>query len=299
MSIYSIKQLELVSGIKAHTIRMWEKRYGLFSPQRTDTNIRRYTDFDVQLILNISLLTRNGYRISKVANRSLDEVSNLVLQLTAQKSTPGKSDIEPLIQSMLSFNQIDFKAFLHKNIEEYGLEKTFEVLIIPLLHRIGILWQTGMINSVHEHFVSNITKYLIIHSTEMIKEPKPDSPVFIYFLPEGEYHEIGLLFYAYLGKKMGFRTIYLGQSTPHEDIVKTLKKLNPAVLFTSISTFISNENHLDFLKNLQKDLPNAHLFLTGHKAAQDKKSLPKNITVVSTYESFASKLASLKIRSVS
>jgi len=294
MSIYSIKQLELVSGIKAHTIRMWEKRYGLLSPQRTETNIRRYTDTDVQLILNISLLTRNGYRISKVAKRSLNEVSELVLEVTTKKSLSEKSDIEPLIQAMLSFNQTEFKALIQKNIEDLGLEKTFEDSIVPILHRIGILWQTGMISLVHEHFISNIIKNLIIFSSEMIKEPKNDSPMIAYFLPEGEYHEIGLLFYSYLGKKMGYQSLYIGQSTPSEDIVATLKKIKPAILFTSISTYISNIDYVDFLKNLQKNLPNTYVFVMGNKFVQDKKNLPKNITVISSYESFSSKLISLR-----
>jgi len=296
MSIYSIKQLELVSGIKAHTIRMWEKRYSLFSPQRTDTNIRRYTDLDVQLILNISLLTRNGFRISKVANKSLDELAELVLRITAQKSVSDKSNLEPLIQSMLSFNQTDFKSYLSKSIVELGLEETFEATIIPMLQRIGILWQTGMINSIHEHFISNLIKQTIIFHTENLKEPKSDSPLFVYFLPDGEFHEIGLLFYAYIGRKLGFRTLYLGQSTPLLDILKTVKPLKPKVLFTSISTTISNVNPSGFLKNIQKELPDSYLFVTGHKVYLERNSLPKSIIVVSSIESFTSKLSSLKIK---
>lgn len=294
MSVYSIKQLELVSGIKAHTIRMWEKRYGLFSPNRTDTNIRRYTDTDVQLILNISLLTRNGFRISKVANRSLDEISGLILQQVNQNSSYEKSNLEPLIQSMLAFDQKSFKSYLGKSIKEQGLEKSFEDLISPMLHRIGVLWQTGMLNSIHEHFISNIIKHAIIYNTEILNEPDDNAPLIMYFLPDGEFHEIGLLFWTYIGKKMGFRTLYLGQTTPLEDIAKTGKTLKPSALFTSISTTISNSDYIDSLKKLQKDIPKTPLFVAGYRANQDRNNLPKSFNVVSSVESFTKKIASLK-----
>jgi methanogenic corrinoid protein MtbC1 len=296
MSVYTIKQLELVSGIKAHTIRMWEKRYGIFSPNRTKTNIRRYTDLDVQLILNVSLLTKNGYRISKVAKKSLKEISGLVLQIIAQKTPPEKNNLEPLVKAMLSFNQTDFRHYINKSINEFGLEKTFEDIFTPLLHRIGNLWQTGMIDSVHEHFVSNIIKHTIIHQTELLKEPKSKAPLIIYFLPEGEFHEIGLLFYTYIGKKLGYCPLYLGQSTPAGDVIKMVKSYKPAILFTSVSTSINNSNHFDFLKNLSKSAAGSHLFVTGHLVNKDKNSIPKNIHVVSSVDLFKTKLASLKLK---
>jgi len=197
---------------------------------------------------------------------------------------------------MLSFNQSIFKAHINRKINEQGLEKTFEDLIAPLLYRIGILWQTGMINSTHEHFVSNLIKHTIIFHTEMLKEPKSDSSLFLYFLPEGEFHEIGLLFYAYIGKKMGYRTIYLGQSTPVEDVVRMAKEIKPTILFTSVSTIISKINRVEFLKNLQKNVPNSYLFITGHKANQDRSNIPETITIVSSLETFTNKLTSLKIK---
>lgn len=296
MSTYSIKQLELVSGIKAHTIRMWEKRYGLFSPQRTNTNIRRYSESNVQLILNIALLTRNGYRISKVANKSSEEISELILKHSSQLTSNYKIDLEPIIQSILSFNQSGLKSYINRSIKELGLEKTFEYLFTPLLYRIGILWQTGMINSTHEHFVSNIIKQTIVINTETIKEPKIDAPLFLFFLPEGEFHEIGLMFFTYIGKKMGYRTLYLGQSTPVDDVVQTAKKLKPIVVFTSVTTIISKINLVDFLKKLQKDIPFTNLFITGYKANQDKNSIPKSINIISSLESFTDKLVSLRIK---
>ena len=172
MSSYSIKQLELISGIKAHTIRMWERRYNLFLPQRTDTNIRRYTESDVRLILNITLLLRNGYKISKVAAKSHDEIAELILHLASNTSLSNENNLEPLLLSFLSFDQSTFKSYIKKKISDHGLEKTYEDLILPLFYRIGILWQTGMIKPTHEHFVTNIVKHILITNYESIQEPK-------------------------------------------------------------------------------------------------------------------------------
>jgi MerR family transcriptional regulator, light-induced transcriptional regulator len=296
MSSYSIKQLELVSGIKAHTIRMWERRYNLFLPQRTNTNIRRYNESDVQLILNISLLLRNGYKISKLSTKSLEEITELTLQNATKISPSKENDLEPLLLSLFSFDQSSFKAILKKKIVDRGLESTYEELILPLFYRIGILWQTGMIATTHEHFVTSIVKHIIISNYESLKEPKDNSSLFLFFLPEGEYHEIGLLFYAYAAKKMGFRTFYLGQSTPVEDVIKTSKLIKPAIIFTSTSSSISKINLSDFSKHVRKSIPKCQLFVTGYKANQDKFKIPKEITLISSIETFSSKIKSFKIK---
>jgi MerR family transcriptional regulator, light-induced transcriptional regulator len=296
MNNYSIKQLELISGIKAHTIRIWEKRYGVFSPQRTETNIRRYNEKDVQLILNIVLLTRNGFKISKVANKSSQEIAQLIRQLTTQQPSSDKNNLEPLLLSILSYNQSEFKSLLNQRIEEQGLEKTFENTLIPLLYQIGILWQTRTINSTHEHLFSNIIRQTIIFHTEQIKEPKKNSSLFLFFLPEGEYHEIGLLFYNYIAKKMGHQTSYLGQSTPVDDVVQMAKAVNPTIIFTSTSTKISKVNLLDVLKTLQKKVPHCHLFISSSIINQDRIDIPKNINVVTTLESFTKKLSALNVK---
>lgn len=286
MSIYSIKQLELVSGIKAHTIRMWERRYNLFTPQRTDTNIRRYTSLDVQLILNISQLLRNGYKISKLASKSLDEIVGLTLQNSINTSLSKENELEPLILSLLSFDQQSFKRVLTKKIVDGGLEETYESLILPLLYRIGTLWQTDMLKTTHEHFVTNIIKHLLISQYEALNEPKNESQLALFFLPEGEFHEIGLLFFAYIAKKKGLRTIYLGQSTPFEDVILTSKEIKPAIIFTSTSTSVSKVNLVELSKSIRKNIKGCHLCVTGYKANQDRFKMPKDIYAISTIETF-------------
>ncbi|RPH33010.1 MAG: MerR family transcriptional regulator [Bacteroidales bacterium] len=286
MSIYTIKQLELVSGIKAHTIRMWERRYKLFTPLRTDTNIRRYSGEDVQLILNIAQLLRNGYKISKLASKSLDEIVELTLQNSKSSSLSNENELEPFILSLLSFNQGSFKSSLKKRIDEQGLETTYERLLLPLLYRIGILWQTGMLNPTHEHFVTNIVKHLLISSYEGLNEPKDDSQTAIFFLPEGEFHEIGLLFFAYVAKKNGIRTIYLGQSTPIEYLIQTSKEIKPSIIFTSSSSSISKVNLVELSKSVRKNIKGCRLCITGYKANQDRFKLPKEIHAISSVETF-------------
>lgn len=286
MSSYSIKQLELVSGIKAHTIRMWERRYNIFSPQRTDTNIRRYTDTDVRFILNVTLLLRNGYKISKLALMTLDEISDLTLKISSNITHSKETDFEPLIISLLSFDQSTFRSYLNKKINEKGLENTYETFILPILYRLGLLWQTGMIKTTHEHFATNIIKHAIIYNYESLREPVNDSPIFLFFLPENEYHEIGLLFFAYLAKKAGFRVIYLGQSTPIEEVTSTSTEIKPAILFTSISSSVSKINLTDFAKNIRRKIPKCHLLVTGHKVNQDRFKMPKEVSAISSIESF-------------
>lgn len=286
MSTYTIKQLELVSGIKAHTIRMWERRYNLFTPHRTNTNIRRYTAEDVQLILNISQLLRNGYKISKLASKPLDEIVQLTLSNSNKTSISAEMELEPLFLSLFSYDQDSLKAALKKKIEEKGLEQTYESILIPLLYRIGVLWQTGMLKTTHEHIVSNIIKHLLISHYESLSEPKPNAPFAIFFLPESEFHELGLLYFAYIAKKKGLRTIYLGQSTPIEDVISTSLELKPSILFTSTSTAISKINLNELTKTVRKNLKNCHLCITGYKANQDRYKLPKDITIISAADSF-------------
>lgn len=285
MSIYSIKQLELISGIKAHTIRIWERRYGLFSPVRTATNIRKYNDSDVRLILNITLLLNRGYRISKVANKTLDEISKLTLQQDQNNTTIEKNSIEPLILATLSFNSVNFKAHINKNIKESGFNKTYEQLILPFFDRIGLLWQAGVIQTTHEHFATNHIKHLITFNYESLKDSNNDGLPIIFFLPEGEFHEISLLYSAFALKGIGFRTIYLGQSTPVEDVIKTSNDLNVELLFTSVSSKFSSINLKDFFSALQKGIPNSSLFVTGHISNIEPKSIPKGVKIVTNLDS--------------
>lgn len=247
---YSIKDLERLSGIKAHSIRIWEKRYNLFEPQRSLTNIRSYTDNDLKKLLNIALLKDSGFKISNIASMSSVAVQNEVLKL--QDDT---SDVEVAINRMITAVVEVNEAEFERTISDILIDFDFETLVIeylfPFLNRIGILWQTGSITPAQEHFISNIIRTKLIVATDKLPIPihyKKQS--FLLFLREGELHEIGLLFCNYLIRKLGFKTVYLGQSVPLTDLISIQNHYKADYLLTSLIN--SNQTELvdTYLENL-------------------------------------------------
>lgn len=234
--MYSIKQMELLSGIKAPTIRMWEKRYNLFSPQRTDTNIRRYNDDDLRYIINVSLLIRRGFRISKIAYLSADEISELASKFISDNRA-GKFNLEPLITATVELNEDGITEPIDNAVTKNGIEHTYENFISPFLIHIYELWQTGGINAAQEHFANNtIRNYLNILQLQ-IKKPAigKKSPI-LFFLPEGECREVELLYFLIIAKNAGYSTIYLGPSTPVRYAMEVAKQLACKMVFTSLSS---------------------------------------------------------------
>jgi len=278
MAQYTIKQMELLSGIKAATIRMWEKRYTIFSPQRTDTNIRRYNDDDVRFIINISLLLKRGFRISKLANLSLDELSDIASKFVTDYK-PGNNNIEPLVSATLEYNEAGILQPIIDSASKHGNEYTFEQLVLPFLKKLGDLWQTGAITTAHEHFASNVIRNHIctIYKNSIKPEIGKTSPI-IFFLPEGEFHDMGLLYFAYIAKNAGYNTIYLGQSTPIDDVVKATKELKCKMVFTSFYSLV-NTTPEEVIESFTTQLPNVHIIATGH--ALSEIEVPKTITYVS------------------
>lgn len=246
MGKYTIKQLERLSGVKAHTIRIWEKRYKLFTPQRTSTNIRRYCDTDLRMILNVTTLLRYGFKISRLANKSPEELA-LLLDEATRRATAQGIDIEPLLEATITFNELAIREYIGQSITRNGLEYTYEQQIHPFLDRLGSLWQSGVIRTTHEHFATNIVKHILL--VEFAKLPRESLKVkpMVFFLPEGEFHEIALLYYAYITKKEGLRVIYLGQSTPTTDVIALCKDVEPLALFTSMSTRMGKNEPKDLI----------------------------------------------------
>ncbi|MBY0433434.1 MAG: MerR family transcriptional regulator, partial [Cyclobacteriaceae bacterium] len=210
MGKYSIKELEKLSGIKAHTIRIWEKRHRIILPERTDTNIRYYSDDDLKKIINISLLNNNGVKISKIANLSTDELVKQVHVLSENKSNTD-IHIDQLVVAMIDMEEENFEKILAGLIIRYGFEKTIIEIVYPFLEKIGILWHTGNITPAQEHFISHLVRQKIIVAIDSLALAPKTSTRVVLFLPDEELHELGLLFHHYLVKKAGFRTYYLGQ----------------------------------------------------------------------------------------
>lgn len=263
MITYSIKDLERLSGIKAHTIRIWEKRYELIHPKRTATNIRYYDGDDLKQVLNIAILNRNGYKISKIANMSGEEISQKVLEFTTSPSSE-EAQIETLLVAMIEFDDERIKTVLTNCSIRMGFEETVIKVIYPFFNRVGLLWQLNSINPSHEHYVSNIIRQKLIVAIDGLSgNIRSNSKTFLLFLSEGELHELGLLFYNYLILKAGHRVMYLGQSVPLENVATTIAQFPVDYLVTSIHSSFSEEDFMQKLNRIGEKLPQLPVILTN------------------------------------
>jgi len=282
MASYSIKELENLSGIKAHTIRIWEKRYGIIKPARTETNIRYYCDEDLKRLLNIAILNKYGMRISNIAKLNDNEMSEKVMQYSSNLSDT-ESNIENLILAMVDLDEYKFDRVLSRYIMHEGFENSVLKIIFPFFKRIGLMWQTGAINPAHEHFVSNLFRQkLLVAIDNILVTDKTDVESFVLFLPEGEFHELALLFYYYIIKKSGKRVYYLGNSVPFNDLVETVNMVKPDYLFTSLTTSMIKEDISDYFKKLSNTFSNQKIYVTGLQIIEDIIKLPSNISKVSS-----------------
>ncbi len=279
MSTYSIKDFEQLSGIKAHTLRIWEQRYNLLQPKRTDTNIRYYDDDDLKLILNVALLNDNGVKISKIASMSSIELREEVMKLT-DRSLTHDDQIHALTICMIEMDEERFDKILSTNILKLGFEETMLNVIYPFMSKIGILWQTGAINPAQEHFMSNLVRQKLIVAIDG-QVQKQGGKKFLLFLPEGEHHEISILFASYLIKFKGHKVIYLGQSTPNEDLLSVYKLHQPEYLFTAITSSPSSEYVQDYIDALSERFTSAHILVTGYQVLGQDLSFPANVSQLS------------------
>ena len=275
MSRYSIRDLEQLSGIKAHTLRIWEQRYNLLSPKRTDTNIRFYDEEDLKLILNVAFLNAEGIKISRIAGMSVEEIRDHVIQL-ADKPLSVDDQLHALTVSMLELDEDRFDRTLSANIEKLGFEETMFSIIYPFLSKIGVLWQTGTINPAQEHFISNLVRQKMIVAIDKQKSGKGGKK-FLLFLPEGELHEISLLFTSYLIKANAHQVIYLGQSTPADDLVKVHAIYRPDYLVTVLTSCPTAQHAQDYIDTLSKRFSATQILVSGYQVIGQSLSLPSNV----------------------
>lgn len=279
MGKYSIKELEKLSGIKAHTIRIWEKRHKIIQPSRTTTNIRFYSDDDLKKIINVSLLNNNGIKISHIADMSMAEMNRKVLEISEVKSDTSVY-IDQLILAMIDMEEEAFEKVLSTIILRYGFERTVTEIIYPFLEKIGILWQAEHITPAHEHFMSNLIRQKIIVAIDGLQIPSKAARKVVLFLPEGEMHELGLLFNHYLTRMLGYRTYYLGQNVPHEDLLSVVQIHQPQILITSIISPMKNIEQ--YFEKLSHDFPAAQIYASGMQTLHFKDTSINNIRFFST-----------------
>jgi DNA-binding transcriptional MerR regulator len=283
MSAYTIRELENLSGIKAHTIRIWEKRYGLIAPQRTSTNIRTYCDTELKKLLNVSILNRNGLKISKIAQLSTDEIIAKISQFTSATTTSAESQIESLILAMIDLDDYRFEQVLARTVIQFGFEDAVTTVLYPFFVRIGIMWQTGSINPAQEHFVSNLVKQkLYVAIDGLVVNFKHNARRFVFFLPEGELHEIGLLFFCFLVKKRGHHTLYLGQSMPLSDLSDIALIYQFDYMVTSLTTSFAGKDLVKFTKLLSEEFPEKVIFIFGSRISDLADHVPSNTVLLAS-----------------
>lgn len=293
---FSIKDLENLTGIKAHTIRIWEKRYNLLQPKRTDTNIRYYDLASFQKLLNVSYLNNNGYKISKIATLEEDKIPTLVREIAAESNLESHA-INAFKLSMLNFDQALFYKTYNSLLAEKDFETIFYDIFIPLLTEIGLLWQTDTITPAHEHFLTSLIRQKILINTEKVqsKQRNNSKKTFVLYLPENEIHELGLLFINHQLISEGYQSIFLGLSVPLESLVD-LKNYYDELIYVSYFTVKPDKDDIrkyieNFNQLLIKD-SNTKLWILGQMLnVLDIDKLPKD---VSAFKSIKLLTASLK-----
>ncbi|MFD2542489.1 MerR family transcriptional regulator [Lacinutrix gracilariae] len=234
MSKYTMAQIVTLTGIKAHTLRKWETRYNFLDPERTDTNIRYYSDQQLKKLLNISVLTRNGYRISKIDKMSDDEIYKIISDSLEEGNY--EDEISAMVISMLDMDEEKFNELLRTHIVKNGLLATVTELVYPFLNKVGVLWGMNKVMPAQEHFISNLIKKKMFASIDLLPYPHRDSPSILMFLVEQEHHEIGLLLAYYIAREMGWKVYYLGQNVPVENIKQVVEDVKPECLLTMFVT---------------------------------------------------------------
>ena len=279
MATYSIKDIEQLSGIKAHTLRIWEKRYNILEPKRTLTNIRYYDDEDLKKILNVSVLNRNGFKISNIANLTEDRVSREILSLTRSAGNLN-GQVESIIVAMIDFDESKFDKIFNNAVINLGFEETMINIVYPFFEKVGILWQTGNINPAQEHFISNLIRQkLIVAIDSLVEYPNTNSKKFLLFLPDGEWHELGLLFYTYFIKKYGHQTIYLGSSTPLSSVLDMESHISFDFIITSVRSSLSSTAFKNYLLQIATNFESKTIYLLGGKQQNFSYEIPHNFKI--------------------
>lgn len=280
-STFSIKDLENLTGIKAHTIRIWEKRYNVLEPMRTETNIRLYDIENLQKLLNITLLHNHGYKISQISKLSKERIPQLANEIISDKSFKNHA-ISSFKMAMMNFDQVLFLKTYDKLLSEKSFREVFFEVFIPLIHEIGYLWQTNTISVAHEHFISYLIKQKVLINSEklQIQEPKNHDRIFVLYLPDNEIHELGLMYLNYEIQFNGYKTIYLGESVPIESL-KDVKKYFDNITYVCYMTVEPNKSLVnEYIKDIKKEIltDSSEFWVIGRMTENiDKKLCADNI----------------------
>lgn len=283
MKLYKIADLEQLTGIKAHTIRIWEKRYNLIEPIRTETNIRRYNDEQVKKLLNVSTLLANGMKISKIAEMGETKISAKVSSL--QQNAPGDvivlAYINELTDAMIRLDETAFEKSFSAAVNRFGLYESMLRVFYPLLFKIGVMWSASNISPYQEHFASSVIRRKLMSAIDGLPLPKKRKR-FLLFLPQDEYHEIALLFSDYIIRSAGYETIYLGPNVPAENIKEILKVKKSDYILTFFITG-SKTNGAEIIKNYT-GFKDVQLLVSGSPGLLETVKKQKNLNILTSPE---------------
>lgn len=288
MSEYQITDLEKLTGIKAHTIRIWEKRYGIITPHRTPTNIRYYDDVQARKLLNVATLLGQGLKISKISALSDEEISEKI-QLSANNSAEDvvyDTFINELISSMLAFNEPAFEKAFSASTNRLGIYKAMIKVLYPFLHKTGLLWSINEAMPVQEHFASHIIRRKLMAAIDGLPVSDRKKKTFVLFLPSNEWHEIGLLFSDYILRSKGFKSYYLGPNVPMEDVLATIKEVKPTHLLTFFTTRRRSDSVATTVKQLVSGSKNITLLAGGYEGLFKGVKMPKELVYITSPDDF-------------
>ncbi|MFN0275768.1 MAG: MerR family transcriptional regulator [Chitinophagales bacterium] len=284
-AFYSIKDLEKLSGIKAHTIRIWEQRYGILQAERTATNIRVYNDNELKQLMSLALLNRKGIKISKLAKLSEKEMQDLVEKML---ETPSEFEthIEGLVMATLDYDDQRFEKILNTSILQLGFEETIKRVIFPFLEKIGIMWISGSLISAQEHFVSQLIRQKVIVAIDgQMREDNSNTKTYLLFLPNKEYHELSLLFLNYLLRSRKQRVVYLGASVQLKDVLKAGEDLQPDYFYTIITSHLPDQTVEEYLNQIADKFPNSIVYASGIQINTRLTGLRENVVLLTDMKS--------------
>lgn len=289
MVIYSINDIEELSGVKAHTIRIWEKRYGIIPNRRSENNVRYYLEDDLQRILNIAHLNKKGHKISKIAELTDEQIKQKVADY-CEVGEVFEDQIDGLTLSLFELNEYKFLKILNHHIESKGFECTMEQIIYPFLDKLAMMWSAGSIRSVHESFVTNIIRRKVV--VEIDKLPinlESCATKYLIYLPEQEDHELSLLFLLYVLRKNGARVLYLGSNVPLIDVIEAYKIFKPQRILTLINEVHPEIPLQTYINELIKHIDDTVVGISGCQAISQKLQLPENVLIFKSLDGVKNK----------
>jgi len=286
MNAFTIRDIENLCGIKAHTLRIWEQRYQLLCPKRKAGNHRIYDNNDLKCLLRIAFLYHHGHKISTIARLNEKEISRLILTLTREGDST-EIFVNQLTEAAIDFDQDMFDRILHNVILHMGFEKTITRVAYPFLEKIGLLWLTGNVIPAQEHFASAlITKKIHVAINGLADPPPPkekSQKVILMYTPKGEFHEIPLLYMRYLIKKNGIFTVYFGKDTDLEELEYYCRQKPVTHLYFHLVTRLLRCEPEDYIKKIARTFPDKHIIISGWLGSS-LRYIPPQVRILKSLE---------------